>query len=76
MPLYEYRCRTCDETFERRRSMSEAAEPAECTSGHVDSVRLLSVFASVGGASPSSSATAPAAPARGGVCGSSCGCHH
>jgi len=73
MPLYEYRCRTCDETFERRRPMSEASEPAECTTGHVDSVRLLSVFASVGGASPTSSA-ASAAPARGGVCGSSCGC--
>jgi len=54
--------------------MSEASEPAECTTGHVDSVRLLSVFASVGGASPTASA-ASAAPARGGVCGSSCGCH-
>lgn len=74
MPLYEYRCRTCDEAFERRRPMSEASEPAECPQGHVDSVRLLSVFASVGG---SSAAPAPAAPAaRGGVCGSSCGCHH
>jgi putative FmdB family regulatory protein len=74
MPLYEYRCRTCDEAFERRRPMSEASEPAECSLGHVDSVRLLSVFASVGG---SSAASAPATPAaRGGVCGSSCGCHH
>jgi putative FmdB family regulatory protein len=75
MPLYEYRCKTCDETFERRRPMVEASEPAECTAGHVDSVRLLSVFASVG--SGSSAAPAPAAPpSRGGVCGSSCGCHH
>jgi len=74
MPLYEYRCRTCDETFERRRPMSEASEPAECPQGHVDSMRLLSVFASVGG---SSAAPAPSAPAaRGGVCGSSCGCSH
>jgi putative FmdB family regulatory protein len=76
MPLYEYRCRTCDETFELRRPMSESSAPAECASGHVDSVRLLSVFASVGATSGGSSAPAPSAPARGGVCGSSCGCHH
>jgi putative FmdB family regulatory protein len=75
MPLYEYRCRTCDETFELRRPMSESSAPAPCSSGHVDSMRLLSVFASVG----ASGATAPSTPApaaRGGVCGSSCGCHH
>lgn len=75
MPLYEYRCRTCDETFERRRPMSEAGDPAECSHGHVDSVRLLSVFASVGGSSAAGAAPAPA-PARGGVCGSGCGCAH
>ncbi|MEX0846295.1 MAG: zinc ribbon domain-containing protein [Ilumatobacteraceae bacterium] len=78
MPLYEYRCRTCDETFERRRPMSDASEPAACGSGHIDSMRLLSVFANVGGSSAASASAsaAPAAPARGGVCGSSCGCHH
>lgn len=64
MPLYEYRCRTCDETFERRRPMSEASDPAECPSGHVDSLRLLSVFANVG--ATSSGSPAPAAPTRGG----------
>ena len=75
MPLYEYRCRTCDETFERRRPMSESSDPAECSHGHLDSVRLLSVFASVGAGG--SAAAAPSAPAaRGGVCGSSFGCHH
>lgn len=75
MPLYEYRCRTCDETFERRRPMSESNAPAECSHGHVDSVRLLSVFANVGGGS-SSGSPAPAPKAGGGVCGSGCGCHH
>jgi len=74
MPRYEYRCRTCDETFERRRPMSEAAEPAACDQGHVDSVRLLSVFASVGGGSSAGAAPAPAARPAGG-CGSACGCH-
>jgi putative FmdB family regulatory protein len=75
MPRYEYRCRVCDETFERRRPMSEAGDPAECSSGHVDSMRLLSVFASVGGATAAPSASSPT-PSTGGVCGSGCGCHH
>ena len=62
MPRYEYRCRTCDESFELRRSMAEASEPAPCSQGHVDSVRLLSVFASVGASRGSSAGPAPSAP--------------
>ncbi|NQV96462.1 MAG: zinc ribbon domain-containing protein [Acidimicrobiaceae bacterium] len=73
MPLYEYRCRSCDETFEQRRTMSQANEPAQCPQGHENSVRLLSVFASVGGGA-SSAATPSPAPKMGG-CGSGCGCH-
>ena len=76
MPRYEYRCRTCDESFELRRSMSEANDPAACTAGHVDSVRLLSVFASVGASNGSSPAASMPAPRSGGGCGSSCGCAH
>jgi putative FmdB family regulatory protein len=75
MPLYEFRCRTCDEPFEVRRPMSEANAPATCPAGHDDSVRLLSVFASVGAPSTSSS-PAPAPRMGGGGCGSGCGCHH
>jgi putative FmdB family regulatory protein len=75
MPRYEYRCRTCDESFELRRSMAEAGDPARCSEGHLDSVRLLSVFASVG-ASSGSSAPAPSVPRSGGGCGSGCGCAH
>ena len=48
MAVYEYRCRTCDELFELRRPMSESNAPADCPSGHSDTVRLLSVFASAG----------------------------
>lgn len=73
MPLYEFRCRTCDTTFDLRRSMSEANDPAECPSGHPGAVRLLSVFASTGAASSAGSAPAPRA---GGGCGASCGCAH
>lgn len=72
MPLYEFRCRTCETTFEVRRPMAEASDPATCPAGHDDAVRLLSVFASVGGGAP---APAPAAPRAGG-CGSGCGCAH
>ena len=75
MPLYEFRCRTCDDTFEVRRPMSEASEPASCPQGHDGAVRLLSVFASVGasGGAPSS---APAPRPAGGGCGGACACAH
>ncbi|MFZ9397164.1 MAG: FmdB family zinc ribbon protein [Ilumatobacteraceae bacterium] len=73
MPLYEFRCRTCESTFEVRRPMSEASDPATCPSGHPGAVRLLSVFASVGGGS---APAASPAPSSGGGCGSGCGCAH
>jgi putative FmdB family regulatory protein len=70
MPVYEFRCRTCDTTFEARRPMAESNAAATCPDGHGDTVRLLSVFAAVG-AAPAS------APASGGgtPCGAHCGCH-
>ncbi|MEI8287444.1 MAG: zinc ribbon domain-containing protein [Actinomycetes bacterium] len=74
MPLYDFRCKTCETTFEVRRPMAEASDPATCPKGHENAVRLLSVFASVG-ASSSSAAPAPA-PRSGGGCGSGCGCAH
>lgn len=74
MPLYEFRCRTCDDTFDVRRPMSEASEPATCPQGHPGAVRLLSVFASTGA---SSGAPSPApAPRAGGGCGGACACAH
>lgn len=75
MPLYEFKCRTCDDTFEVRRPMSEAGAPATCPQGHDGAVRLLSVFASVG--ATSTAAPAPARPAAGGHgCGGGCACAH
>lgn len=73
MPLYEFRCRDCDSTFEVRRPMSQANDPATCPDGHDGAVRLLSVFASVGGTSTPGSTPAPKA---GGGCGTGCGCAH
>ncbi|MFE7516251.1 zinc ribbon domain-containing protein, partial [Streptomyces sp. NPDC057540] len=48
MPRYEYRCRTCGDTFELSRPMAESSAPAACPSGHDDTVKLLSAVA-VGG---------------------------
>ncbi|WP_454328995.1 FmdB family zinc ribbon protein [Streptomyces glaucescens] len=68
MPRYEYRCRTCGDTFELSRPMAESADPAACPAGHDDTVKLLSTVA-VGG-----SASAPAVPrgGGGGCCGGGC----
>lgn len=70
VPTYEFRCRTCDARFELRRSMAEASDPASCPAGHDDTVRLLSVFASIS----ADRAPAAAAPSGGGCCGGACGC--
>ena len=72
MPTYEFRCRTCDDTFDVRRPMSQSGDPASCPAGHDDTVRLLSVFARTGFAGPGPIA----APAGGGCCGGGCGCAH
>lgn len=74
MPVYEYRCTTCDTAFELRRSMSESNEPASCPSGHAGAKRLLSVFASVGGGPSTAGAPAPMPTAARG-CGGACACH-
>jgi putative FmdB family regulatory protein len=71
MALYEYRCRTCDTTFELRRPMAEANAPATCPDGHDGAVRLMSVFAAVGdGSGGAARDVAPAVP-----CGAHCACH-
>lgn len=73
MARYEYRCRTCDDRFEMRRSMAEADAPAVCRDGHTDVVRLLSVFATVGASGGASPSAAPMP--SGGGCGGACSCH-
>ncbi|MFD9970603.1 zinc ribbon domain-containing protein [Streptomyces sp. NPDC059017] len=70
MPRYEYRCRTCDDTFELSRPMAESSAPASCPAGHDDTVKLLSAVA-VGGAS-AGPAPAPAGGGGGGCCGGGC----
>ncbi|HEX6568786.1 MAG TPA: zinc ribbon domain-containing protein [Acidimicrobiales bacterium] len=73
MPLYDFRCRTCGDTFEVRRSMADAAAPATCPAGHADTVKLMPLVA-VGGKAGPAPAPAPATGAGGGCCGGACGC--
>ncbi|MCX5075601.1 zinc ribbon domain-containing protein [Streptomyces sp. NBC_00513] len=68
MPRYEYRCRTCDDTFEVSRPMAESSAPADCPAGHADTVKLLSAVA-VGGSSGGAPASAPMDGGGGGCCG-------
>ncbi|MFE9018539.1 zinc ribbon domain-containing protein [Streptomyces sp. NPDC007808] len=71
MPRYEYRCRSCGDTFELNRPMAQSSAPAVCPAGHDDTVKLLSTVA-VGG---TASAPAPAPKSGGGGCcgGGCCG---
>lgn len=64
MPMYEFRCRDCGERFEELRSVNEpdaGVECPQCGGGRVE--RLLSSFATSGGASQSGGSSG----------GSSCG---
>jgi putative FmdB family regulatory protein len=73
MPLYEYRCRTCETVYEERRPMADADAPATCPSGHVGAARLLPVFATTRASEPAFGG-ACGAPVAGG-CGGGCACH-
>ncbi|MET7744079.1 zinc ribbon domain-containing protein [Streptomyces sp. NPDC005385] len=75
MPRYEYRCRTCGDTFELSRPMAESAAPADCPAGHDDTVKLLSTVSVATGGSASAPAPSPGAGGGGGGCcgGGCCG---
>ncbi|MEV5959686.1 zinc ribbon domain-containing protein [Streptomyces sp. NPDC051987] len=72
MPRYEYRCRTCGDTFELSRPMAESSAPAACPDGHQDTVKLLSTVAVGGTASASAARSAASAGSSGGCCGGGC----
>jgi putative FmdB family regulatory protein len=66
MPMYEFRCRSCGDTYTEQRPMSASGEPSVCPAGHEDTVRLLTVAGALisGGGSE--------APSGGGCCGGGC----
>jgi len=50
MPMYEYRCASCDEVTETLRPMAAADEPVECEHcGSKQTARMHSVFAATTG---------------------------
>jgi putative FmdB family regulatory protein len=60
MPLYEYDCPGCGQSFEKRVSMSAADAPGACpTCGGTHARRKLSKIAIRGSASGGSSASTP-----------------
>jgi putative FmdB family regulatory protein len=75
MPIYEYHCEDCDNSFETliRLGHQEDAECPACHGGGLN--REMSVFAAHGGSTEAVSA-ADGGPMRGGggCCGGSCGC--
>ncbi|GAA1972275.1 FmdB family zinc ribbon protein [Kitasatospora viridis] len=71
MPRYDFRCRSCGATFELRRTMAQANDPAVCPEGHTDTAKLLSTVA-LGSSGPGSSAPQPAGGGGGGCCGGGC----
>lgn len=68
MPRYDYRCRTCDITFELNRPMSAANDPATCPQGHAETTKLLSTVAVTGAAST----PRPTGNTGGACCGGGC----
>jgi putative FmdB family regulatory protein len=71
MPRYEFRCRTCGDTFEVNRPMAESSAPADCPEGHDDTVKLLSAVA-VGGSKSAAPAPSGGGGGGGGCCGGGC----
>ena len=46
MPIYEFKCKTCDNRFETMRSISQMNAPAPCPACQSsETMRLLSLFA-------------------------------
>ncbi|WP_371481777.1 zinc ribbon domain-containing protein [Kitasatospora sp. NBC_00315] len=70
MPRYDFRCRSCGATFELRRAMAQANDPAVCPQGHPDTVKLLSTVAVTGVGGGAAPQQAPGG--GGGCCGGGC----
>ena len=64
MPIYEFRCKKCEHTFETLAGINEDGSSLECPEcGETGPEKLLSIFSSTGTESPASSS--------GGGCGHS-----
>ena len=76
MPIYEYRCADCDQSFETL--VRPGGEETECPCCHGGNIaREMSVFASSRGgdaAGPMNGAGNGGGATGGGCCGGGCGC--
>jgi putative FmdB family regulatory protein len=77
MPLFDFQCQDCQETFEELLKSADAQGDVRCVKcGSPKVERLLSVFAAGSSrASRPGAGAAPAAPGRSGGCGGGCACH-
>lgn len=75
MPLYEFTCRDCNETFQEKRPFARAGDPAACPiCASANTRKQLGAVALHTGSQP---ASIPVSMSNGGGCcgGGSCGCH-
>ena len=68
MPMYEFRCQDCSQTFETLVRSNDVTQCPSCQSQALE--KLFSVFAMSGGSTKQGSSAAASAPS----CGPSCGC--
>jgi putative FmdB family regulatory protein len=73
MPVYEYRCRSCEKDFEKYLPRTSATVSCPSCDG-TEVMRKLSVFGMKTDGSLAPSGTA-AMTGGGGCCGGGCGCH-
>lgn len=76
MPIYEFECTDCRQTFEVRRCFSDADNPVSCSRCESPNThRMLSKFysKSSGGSTSASAGHGGCGGCSGGSCGS---CHH
>ncbi len=72
MPVYEYSCPSCKDSFELLRPIHKMDDRADCPTCAMPAGRKLSVFAAV--SVGANGASLPMAGMGGGCCGGSCGC--
>ena len=67
MPMYEYRCSVCGETFERLVRISEADRKQVCPKCRSEeTTRIVSLFATSGTSRPSAGAASSSCSSHGG----------
>ncbi|WP_442918232.1 FmdB family zinc ribbon protein [Magnetococcus sp. PR-3] len=73
MPLYDYKCDSCDHTFEVQHSMSETPKLA-CPKCEAKEIRKILSTGGIVGSTKMGQDSAPPSPCAGGACGMGGGC--